>query len=126
MLRSRVLGAELLHLLVDLVDTQRPVMVGSVEAVGPFAHKLDEHCPSLLLVTPEQERQFAAGKFDDALNAKAVERACKLFKDLGVHLPSFSQYLVNEFQDGKLSGARLELVRRILTIHAVEIKGKAK
>jgi hypothetical protein len=71
--------------------------------------------PDVFSVTPEQEREFAGGAFAEASAADALERAIKRLNDRGTALPWICRYVVEQFQAGKLKGARLEAAARVLT-----------
>ena len=126
MVRSRVLCKEILHLMADaLHDPQNAGEKSPADAKDPEflvrrVQELEELDPGLLVVAPEQERQFAEGSLD-ASTTKAVEQMVQVLKDSGVHLPALSQYLIDEFRAGKLRGVRLEVARRILATYLVGI-----
>ena len=113
MVRSRVLCMEILHLMADMPGAAQgraapPEGASSPEFLERFwkaVQELEKIDPNLLLVTPEMERQFAEGKFNDAVNAKMLAQTPKILEDFGVRSPALSQYLIKQFEAGKLSGA---------------------
>ena len=125
MVRSRVLCKEMAHLLAEVFDAcqkagKAPTEEKTPGFLGQAVRELQTWDPNLLLVTPGQEQQFAAGRFDDALNTKIFEQTLDRLKDLGMALPTAHQYLIDQFHAGKLSGARLEAARRILAVQVAQ------
>ena len=78
--------------------------------------------PNLFRATPEQEKQFADGKFDDKKTGKRIDATIKQLSKLKVVVPWMSQYLLDQYQTGKVSGARLELTARMLNLNVIQTK----
>jgi len=70
--------------------------------------------PTVLRVTPEQHKRFAAGQFDDAANRRAMAGLIQKLEALGAELPVLAQTVVQKHQAGELRGAKLEVGRRFL------------
>lgn len=130
LIRSRVLCEQALALVAEAerdrrkADPQSALDAAKLASVVQVVEKLEEKAPELLLVTPEQETQFAAGKFDDARNKEAIAKTAKIFNDFGVQLPSVVQYVLKEARNDRLSGARLEAGRRMLNPTLAELMEK--
>ncbi len=93
---------------------RRPKGATEMQFLPKFFDGLKAKYPELMLVTPDQEKRFAAGQFDDAANKRRAAAAIKALADLGATLPRFAVFLIGHHRAGKLRGARLEFARRLL------------
>ncbi len=121
-IESRVLRQEFGRLLGDAVAARKqaggemPEGWDTPEFMPAMIERFTKEFPGLLLVTPEREKRLAAGKFDDADAAKALNRTIEVLDDFEVELPWLCQYVVEQFEAGKLKGARLELASRLMLV----------
>ncbi len=79
--------------------------------------------PEVLQATADQEKQFAAGKWDEAGARKRIDQAILVFKDFKTEWPPVTTRLRQLYGDQKLSGAELELTARIFETHVKELQG---
>jgi len=132
LVRSEVLSREFARLLAGMVAEQKksggkmPEGWDTPQFVTRAFQELEKVNPKQFLVTPVLEKQFAAGKFDDAAAAEGIKQTAKVLKDFGVTLPAMSSYVLTQFQAGKLHGARLELARRMLASNVGQLIEKLR
>jgi hypothetical protein len=84
------------------------------EFVAEYLEKLERDFPGFLTTTPAQEKLYAAGKFDDDANRKAMDAAIEELKGPPPMAPMFAQFVMSWHQAGKLAGAKLEVGRRLM------------
>ena len=76
-----------------------------------------------LRVTPAEEKKFSAGRFDDDANQKRVDKSIYILKDFGVHLDPAAAFLErSQTKTNRLSGAKLELLARLLEQNVESLK----
>ena len=114
---SSTLGFAGVELLGDFVIAeskkgQMPEGATTVEFLPRFFDGLKATYPGLLLVTPEEEKRFADGQFDNAANKRRAAAAVKVLADHKAALPLFAQFLADRAE--KLDGAKLEFAVRLL------------
>ena len=120
LIESRVLRQEFVRLLADAVAARKraggdvPDGWDTPEFVPAIIERLKTESPRLLQVTPDQEQRLVAGKYDDAEATRSVKNSIKVLGDHEAELPLLHRYLLDRFEAGKLSGARLELARRMM------------
>ncbi|MBN2476754.1 MAG: type II secretion system major pseudopilin GspG [Pirellulales bacterium] len=117
---SRVLADACAQMLGDFVAARKqaggkiPDDWDSPQFVPRTIEQCKRQYPGPFAVTPEEERRFTAGEFDDAAASRRAGEAIQSLTKDKVELPAGAQYLIDEFQTGRLQGARLELAARLL------------
>ena len=66
--------------------------------------------------TPDQQRQWKKGEFDDRAAKARAEKIVKVLADFDVALPNVSVWVIKKIEGGKLSGAELEIAARTLVL----------
>ena len=119
-IESQVLIHECGKLVGDALEAQRKAGRPLPE-LGPtkgfrsnVIEALQMKAPKVFRVTPEQEKRFAAGKFDDAAATKRLQETIKKLTDHKGDLPVTCKLIVKQFRTGKLHGGKLEVASRVM------------
>jgi hypothetical protein len=125
-IQSTVLTKEYSHLLSDAVEAEKkagtdlPAFWSEPQFIEQAQKELTDLERNPFLVTNDEERQFAEGKFDDANAAANIKQMLDKF-DNSTYKPAwFDHYLIEQFEADNLHGAQLEVCRRILARRTVE------
>jgi hypothetical protein len=76
------------------------------------------HYAASLALSPQQESQFQAGKFDDAGNAKMLDHLTSKYEDVNRLIPQSARWALRRVRTGVWkAGLGLEFTLRILLVH---------
>ena len=91
---------------------------GQAVPPGDAVAELTKIHPTVLRITKDQESRLAAGQFDDQATSNRLQAVIKQWSGMDSYLkgshPPGLKYLVQQFRDGKLQGAHLEVALRLL------------
>jgi len=127
---SQVLGEAFARLLADFVVAQKKATGKMPEgATKPgflpkFFEAFKKQFPRLLQTRPEEEKQFEAGRFDDAGNRRRLSAALKKLERRRIELPAISRFVVQRSRAGALKGAELEFATRLLEAHVAKAEAE--
>jgi hypothetical protein len=123
---SEVLNGELTSVIRDAIAWQKKGQAAGVPIADPDTARdeIQHIAPHGLLVSPEQEAEFRAGRFDDAMNRPSVNEARQIFQDFKMDLPLVLRYLYAVDREHPLKGVRLQLCRELSDM-ALDILKKA-
>ena len=129
---SKVLGKAFAETLAEMAAQMEretgklPPGATTPDYVARNMEMMKKRFPSLFMVSEKEEADFKAGVFHDDENKKSMKQSLRKLEEFDAALPSVSQFLIHELNEGKLEGAQLELAARLLAANVDEVRAKAE